>query len=87
MQLSDRLRVPVRIVAARCRGDIGTAGDDPPKDNASFWTGSYLKMKVVSAGEAEFAEDEVGFGFVGALGFGALPGLEFCALREDKCDA
>lgn len=43
--------VPTRIVAARCRGDIGTAGDDPPKDNASFWTGSYLKMKVVSAGD------------------------------------
>lgn len=42
---------PTRIVAARCRGDIGTAGDDPPKDNASFWTGSYLKMKVVSAGD------------------------------------
>jgi hypothetical protein len=43
--------LPTRIVAARCRGDIGTAGDDPPKDNASFWTGSYLKMKVVSAGD------------------------------------
>jgi peptidase C25-like protein len=43
--------LPVRIVAGRCRGDIGTAGDDPPKDNASFWTGSYLKMKVVNAGD------------------------------------
>ena len=43
--------VPTRIVAGRCRGDIATAGDDPPKDNASFWTGSYLKMKVVSAGD------------------------------------
>jgi len=38
-------------------------------------------------GEAEFAENEVGFGFVGAFGFSALPWLEFCALREDKCDA
>src|SRR5690242_4822350 len=47
----DLETIPTRIVAGRCRGDIGTAGDDPPKDNASFWTGSYLKMKVVDAGD------------------------------------
>jgi hypothetical protein len=43
--------IPPRTVAGQCRGHIGTGTDDPPKDNASFWTGSYLKMKVVSAGD------------------------------------
>jgi hypothetical protein len=42
--------VPPRRTATALEGHIDTASDNPPKDNASFWTGSFLKMNVVSAG-------------------------------------
>lgn len=43
--------VPVRIVASGCRGQIGVDTVDPPNDNASYWTGTYLRMHVVNPGE------------------------------------
>jgi hypothetical protein len=42
--------VPPRRTATALEGHIDTATDNPPKDNASFWTGSFLKMNVKSAG-------------------------------------
>lgn len=42
--------VPIRKVAGAIEGHIGVGTDNPPKDNQSFWTGSYLKMNVVNAG-------------------------------------
>lgn len=43
--------VPVRIVATGCRGHIPVETTDPPNDNRSYWTGTYLKMHVVNPGE------------------------------------
>jgi len=43
--------VPVRIVAAGCRGYIPVETTDPPIDNRSYWNGTYLKMHVVNPGE------------------------------------
>ena len=43
--------VPVRIIAGGCRGFIGVGTSDPPADNQSHWTGTYLKMHVVNPGE------------------------------------
>ena len=42
--------VPVRIVAAGCRGHISVETTDPPNDNGntSYWTGTYLKMHVAN---------------------------------------
>jgi len=42
--------VPIRKVAGAREGFIDVATDNPPKDNKSFWTGSYLKMNVVNPG-------------------------------------
>jgi hypothetical protein len=42
--------VPIREVAGAIEGHIEVGTDDPPKDNRSFWTGSYLKMNVVNPG-------------------------------------
>jgi hypothetical protein len=42
--------VPIRKVAGAREGFIDVAADNPPKDNKSFWTGSYLKMNVVNPG-------------------------------------
>ena len=39
--------IPPRRVAAALQGQIGTQGEDPPEDDTSFWTGTFLKMKVV----------------------------------------
>jgi hypothetical protein len=40
--------VPVRRVAGALEGHIAIETTDPPPDNQSYWTGSYLKMKVVN---------------------------------------
>ena len=42
--------VPARHAATALEGHIDVGTDDPPEDNASFWTGSFLKMHVVKAG-------------------------------------
>jgi hypothetical protein len=42
--------VPIRKVAGAREGFIDVATNNPPKDNKSFWTGSYLKMNVVNPG-------------------------------------
>lgn len=42
--------IPMRAVAGGREGTMDVATDDPPKDNASHWTGSFLKMHVVSPG-------------------------------------
>lgn len=42
--------VPIRKVAGAREGFIDVGTDNPPKDNKSFWTGSYLKMNVVNPG-------------------------------------
>lgn len=43
--------VPVRRVAGALRGHIGLQAENPPPDNKSYWTGSYLRMHVVNPGE------------------------------------
>ncbi|WP_460597397.1 C25 family cysteine peptidase [Geomonas sp. Red276] len=43
--------VPERLVAGNAEGHIAVDAADPPADNRSFWTGTYLKMHVVSAGD------------------------------------
>ncbi|MEP7306665.1 MAG: C25 family cysteine peptidase [Acidobacteriota bacterium] len=42
--------VPIRRVAGALEGGIGVAAVDPPADNTSFWTGSFLKVHVVNPG-------------------------------------
>jgi len=42
--------VPARHVAGASEGHINTESIDPPEDNRSFWTGTFLKMKVESPG-------------------------------------
>ena len=42
--------VPVRIVAGAVEGHMDVQATDPPPDNTSFWTGSFLKMNVRSPG-------------------------------------
>jgi hypothetical protein len=42
--------IPVRIVAGALEGGIELKDTEPPLDNKCFWTGSFLKMKVVAPG-------------------------------------
>ena len=42
--------VPIRTVAGGIEGHMAVGADDPPKDNTSFWTGTFLKMHVVNPG-------------------------------------
>jgi hypothetical protein len=42
--------VPIRRVAGALEGGMGVTTVDPPADNTSFWTGSFLKMNVVNPG-------------------------------------
>jgi hypothetical protein len=42
--------VPIRKVAGGAEGHIAVAANDPPAANASFWTGTFLKMHVVNPG-------------------------------------
>lgn len=42
--------VPMRSVPGASEGHIDTQSTDPPPDNKSFWTGTFLKMNVVSPG-------------------------------------
>jgi hypothetical protein len=42
--------VPARLAAGAVEGHMDTTGDDPPGDNLSHWTGSFLKMHVVNPG-------------------------------------
>jgi Peptidase family C25 len=42
--------VPARVAAGAVEGHMNTTGDDPPGDNLSHWTGSFLKMHVVRPG-------------------------------------
>ena len=42
--------VPVRKVAGAVEGGIGVATVEPPADNTSFWTGSFLKMHALAPG-------------------------------------
>lgn len=42
--------VPARLAAGAVEGHMNTTDDDPPGDNLSHWTGSFLKMHVVSPG-------------------------------------
>jgi len=42
--------IPVRLVAGAALGDIYLQTTDPPPDNCSFWTGTYLKMKMNNPG-------------------------------------
>ena len=43
--------VPVRKVAGAMQARIDRDSKASPDDNKSFWTGSYLKMKVVNPGD------------------------------------
>lgn len=47
----DTSIVPVRRVASEARGHINRQATNPPPDNTSFWTGTYLRMHVVGPGE------------------------------------
>jgi Peptidase family C25 len=42
--------VPPRLAAGAIEGHMDVGTDDPPPDNKSFWTGSFLKMHVVRPG-------------------------------------
>lgn len=42
--------VPVRRVPGASEGHMDTQAADPPPDNTSFWTGTFLKMNVVGPG-------------------------------------
>jgi hypothetical protein len=42
--------VPVRKVAGSREGNVNRDATNPPADNTSFWTGSYLRMHVVNPG-------------------------------------
>ena len=42
--------LPMRWVAGGREGTMDVGTTDPPGDNASFWTGSFLKMNVASPG-------------------------------------
>ena len=46
----DTSIVPVRRVAGGREGNINLQASNPPPDNTSFWTGSYLRMHVVNPG-------------------------------------
>ncbi|HZD82497.1 MAG TPA: C25 family cysteine peptidase [Nitrososphaeraceae archaeon] len=43
--------LPVRVVAGSILGGIELKDDDPPLNNKSFWTGSFLKMNVINPGD------------------------------------
>ncbi len=47
----DTSVVPVREVAGSMLGGIPVESKSSPDDNRSYWTGSYLKMKVVNPGD------------------------------------
>ena len=42
--------IPPRLVTGAIEGHMDVGSDNPPPDNKSFWTGSFLKMHVVSPG-------------------------------------
>jgi hypothetical protein len=42
--------IPVRVVPGASEGHIDVQDTNPPPDDRSFWTGSFLKMKVVNPG-------------------------------------
>ncbi len=42
--------VPARLAAGAVEGHMDVQATDPPPDNKSFWTGSFLKMNVRSPG-------------------------------------
>lgn len=42
--------IPVRQVPGASEGQMDTATANPPVDNKTFWTGSFLKMNVVGPG-------------------------------------
>jgi hypothetical protein len=42
--------IPPRLAAGPLEGHMDVATDDPPQDNKSFWSGSFLEMHVVSPG-------------------------------------
>lgn len=42
--------IPFRGVPGASEGHIATQATDPPPDNKSFWTGTFLKMKLVNPG-------------------------------------
>lgn len=42
--------VPPRLAAGPVEGHLDLTDDDPPGDNRAHWTGSFLKMHVVSPG-------------------------------------
>jgi Peptidase family C25 len=42
--------VPIRRVAGGREGNVNFQTTNPPPDNTSFWTGSYLRMHVVNPG-------------------------------------
>jgi len=42
--------IPPRLVTGAIEGHMDVGTDNPPPDNKSFWTGSFLKMHVVSPG-------------------------------------
>lgn len=42
--------VPARSAAGAIEGHMDVAANDPPDDNQSFWTGTFLKMHVVGPG-------------------------------------
>lgn len=42
--------VPMRRAAGASEGHIGVDTTNPPADNRSFWTGTYLRMHVVNPG-------------------------------------
>lgn len=43
--------IPVRQVPGASQGHINVGTANPPGDNSSFWTGTYLRMNVVNPGE------------------------------------
>ena len=42
--------IPVRLIDGGAMGDIPLETADPPTDNRSYWTGTFLKMKVKDPG-------------------------------------
>jgi hypothetical protein len=42
--------VPIRRAAGAVEGHMAVGADDPPKDNVSFWTGTFLKMNAAAPG-------------------------------------
>ena len=42
--------IPPRLATGAVQGHMDVGTEDPPPDNRSFWTGSFLKMHVVAPG-------------------------------------